>query len=417
MDIRHKFSSWICLTGICGKTMNVKKMLSKSNEAVINEILSWTPPVFHQKSECYVSFTAFCPTSGKMKLKKIMMGHIKGGKKQQRLYADHVIKRLTEKLMNGWNPWIETERPLEYERFSEVCEKYRKYIMKMIDDDNMREQTVVGYLSKLHILQEWNEEKKIGIHYVYQFDGFTVGRFIDYVFIERNNTLRTRNHYVAWLKTFSHWLLTRQYLNKDPMVGFVCTKKNIWKKDRDVIPDSELSRLYTYLKDKNKHYLLACYLLHYVFVRPREMSWMKIQDINIRNQTLYIHGEHAKNHNDAAVTLPKKVIELMIDLNIFSRPGQYYLFSDKFAPGKERKSEKCFRDFWIKYVRRDLGFSNRYKFYSLKDTGITNMLRANTDVLTVRDQARHSSILITDTYTPKDIKKANELLMKYDGNF
>ena len=43
------------------------------------------------------------------------------------------------------------------------------------------------------------------------------------------------------------------------------------------------------------------------------------------------------------------------------------------------------------------------------------MLRQNVDILTVRDQARHSSILITDTYTPKDIKEANALLLNYDG--
>ena len=43
------------------------------------------------------------------------------------------------------------------------------------------------------------------------------------------------------------------------------------------------------------------------------------------------------------------------------------------------------------------------------------MLRANTDVLSVRDQARHSSILITDIYTPKDVKKANKLLLNYEG--
>ena len=66
-------------------------------------------------------------------------------------------------------------------------------------------------------------------------------------------------------------------------------------------------------------------------------------------------------------------------------------------------------------MRRALGFSERYKFYSLKDTGITNMLKANADILSVRDQARHSSILITDIYTPKDIKAANEYIMNYKG--
>ena len=83
--------------------------------------------------------------------------------------------------------------------------------------------------------------------------------------------------------------------------------------------------------------------------------------------------------------------------------------------GQERRTEKAFRDYWSRYIRTNLNLTDRYKFYSLKDTGITNMLRANTDILTVRDQARHSSILITDIYTPKDIQQANQLLLNYKG--
>ena len=124
----------------------------------------------------------------------------------------------------------------------------------------------------------------------------------------------------------------------------------------------------------------------------------------------------AKNWQEAVVTLPVHVIHLMLDLEVFSHPGSDYLFSEGFRPGREWKSEKQFRDYWTRVVRKELGFSDRYKFYSLKDTGITNMLRANTDVLSVRDQARHSSILITDMYTPKDVKKANELLANYEGD-
>jgi hypothetical protein len=44
------------------------------------------------------------------------------------------------------------------------------------------------------------------------------------------------------------------------------------------------------------------------------------------------------------------------------------------------------------------------------------MLR-NCDTLTVRDQARHSSILMTNKYTPQDIQNANELLLNYEGKF
>ena len=101
-------------------------------------------------------------------------------------------------------------------------------------------------------------------------------------------------------------------------------------------------------------------------------------------------------------------------LNVFSCPDHYYLFSTDFKPGENYHTEKAFRDFWDRHIRKDLKFSKTYKFYSLKDTGITAMLRC-CDTLTVRDQARHSSILMTNTYTPMDIKAANELLLNYEG--
>ena len=39
------------------------------------------------------------------------------------------------------------------------------------------------------------------------------------------------------------------------------------------------------------------------------------------------------------------------------------------------------------------------------------------DVLSVRDQARHSSILMTDIYTPHDIQEANSLIKNYQSDF
>ena len=56
-------------------------MFSKSTE--FNELKGWTPPIFHTGSECYISFTAFCPTTGKMRRKRIMLDHIKSKRLQK----------------------------------------------------------------------------------------------------------------------------------------------------------------------------------------------------------------------------------------------------------------------------------------------------------------------------------------------
>ena len=117
------------------------------------------------------------------------------------------------------------------------------------------------------------------------------------------------------------------------------------------------------------------------------------------------------------MTLPDKVGRLMVELGVFNAPSSYYLFSDGFAPGRERKSEKRFRDYWVRYVRKALDFPAKYKFYSLKDTGITGMIENNVDILSVRNQARHSSIAITSIYTPPEAMRPVEELKHYDGVF
>jgi integrase len=143
---------------------------------------------------------------------------------------------------------------------------------------------------------------------------------------------------------------------------------------------------------------------------------IKINHIAIKNQTIFIPEDISKNRKSAVVTLPEKVLKLMIDNGVFNYPGDYYLFSDNYKPGKEYRNEKQFRDYWTRYIRKDLKFPANYKFYSLKDTGITNMLRKY-DTITVRDQARHADILMTDTYTPHDIQKANDLIKKHESIF
>lgn len=365
-----------------------------------------------------VAFYAFDPESGKLRRKRIKLNReLKGikGKRARKEFVSGVVDRLRDELKGGWNPWIQQSDQLVYARWEDVCDRYKEYIVKQLNEHNMRSETVAGYMSRLKILREWVAEHRKNVRYAYQFDKRLVDSFLDYAFLERDNNITTRNNYLAWLKSFSHWLLQKSYVEQDPTEGIPRLKMRQKVKNREVIPDDVLMQIRDYLEKHNRHFLLACYILHYLFVRPHEISQLKLEDFSLKNKTLRIHWNVAKNWQEQVVTLPMHVINLMLDLKVFEQPGSYYLFSDGFRPGKDYRSEKFFRDYWVRVLRKELKFSDRYKFYSLKDTGITNMLKANTDVLSVRDQARHSSILITDMYTPKDVKQANKLLTNYRG--
>lgn len=92
----------------------------------------------------------------------------------------------------------------------------------------------------------------------------------------------------------------------------------------------------------------------------------------------------------------KVIVKLMLDLNIFSYPNDYYLFGSKFVPNKERIGADQFTKRW-RVMRKDLKWDDCYQFYSLKDSGIRDLANAQ-GVVVARDQARHSDITTTNKY-------------------
>lgn len=378
-----------------------------------NEIKGYTLPQLVLGKRNYVFFYAFDPVSGLRKRKKYFLGRCKTKKEVLRT-SKVIISNITRKLEGGWNPWIESSDALTYTLFSTVADLYHEYLYKRLNDHSLREDSVVSYISYLKIFREWVEMKG-ELVYMFQLDHLVISQFLDYVYIERNNSFVTRNNYLAWLRSFSTYLLERGYIHIDPCARFSNIKIKGYAKERTVIPDGVMIQIREYLQQHNRHYLLACYLTHYMCIRPKELSRMRVGDINIGKCTITLMGDQTKNHDSVTITMPQKVARLMIELDIFSAHGGCYLFSDGFKPGEKQRSEKQFRDYWTKHLKKDLDFSGRYKYYSLKDTGITNMLRNGVDPISVRDQARHSSLVITNTYTPLDIKEANPLMMSYDG--
>jgi len=381
----------------------------------IAAILQFTPPQLYTGKEWYVGFYAYDPALNRMRRKKIKINFIqKVGERRE--YAKGLIRRLNSQLEKGWNPWIESTNGKAYHLLDDVFVQYRRFLDKMFADDIYRKDTYDSYSSYLRNVEKWNISRKERVTFIYQFDSTFVQQFLDHVYLERNNSPQTRNNYLIWLGTFSSWLVQNRYLKTKPTEELQLFGKKSIRKKREIISDTDMRRIRDYISKKNKHYLLACYVLFYCFIRPKEMSMIKIEHISLSRQTLFIPDNNSKNRRDGTVTLPAKVIQLMIDLNIFDNPGSYYLFSDNFMPGIDYKSEKQFRDYWSRTLRKALNLPSTLKFYSLKDTGITSMLKSYPS-LTVRDQARHSTILMTDIYTPHDIQTANEMIKNHEADF
>ncbi|MBO5053881.1 MAG: tyrosine-type recombinase/integrase [Muribaculaceae bacterium] len=351
-------------------------------------ILQFTYPRLHTGKSWYVDFTSYDPAIGEMRRKKYMINSI-SKISDRRKRATELIEALTKRLRAGWSPWVNVDDNRGYTDLNDALDKYQAYINKM-DKDKTRK----SYSSRLTIFREFLKTRVVTPKYVYQYDTALISDFLDWIHLDRDCSPRTRNNYRGWCSSLASFFIEREYIAVNPTEKI----KNLTEspKIRQPLSGRMLRQLSQYLSEKNLHYLLACRMEYYTFIRPTELSYLKISDISLKNQTVFIPGEVSKNRRDGLVGLNDEIVKLMLDLGVFNHPGDYYLFSDGMRPGKNRMSSEIFRREWKK-IRKALKWSKEYQFYSLKDSGLRDLANAE-GIVIARDQARHTDISTTNKY-------------------
>lgn len=97
--------------------------------------------------------------------------------------------------------------------------------------------------------------------------------------------------------------------------------------------------------------MFLCQFAYYTFIRPDEITNIKLSDIYLKEQKVFIASSISKNRKDGMVGLNDKLIKAMLDLDVFSNPGNYYLFGKGFKPSKIKQPLKFTEITLIRYVK------------------------------------------------------------------
>lgn len=277
-----------------------------------------------------------------------------------------------------------------------------------------RYKTRKAYTSRLNIFRKYNASRLLPIRYVYQFDTAFVSDFLDYIYLDRETNARTRNNYRQWCSALAAFFIEKQYLSTNPVEKIKVIAET--GKKRKPLTIGMLRQLELHLSGAHPHFYLACMMEYYTFIRPEELSHVKLADINIKEQSVFISGEVSKNKHDGKVGLNSKIIKFMIDLGVFSYPNDYYLFGPKVSrPSAMRSDSEMFRRKWNTLVRKGLKWPDCYQFYSLKDSGLRDL--ANVEgIVIARDQARHTDVSTTNKYLQGRDTPVHEETKNFKGN-
>lgn len=387
---------------------NVKKMF---DSVVKNNLIPYSFPKLHTGKKWYVDFTCYDPLTQTMRRKKYHLDSIKRISDRRRRAAE-LIAILALRLREGWTPWANTMSTRQTESVQYIVDHYTTYINMLHERKIMKDKTFVDYSSRLKMLRSYNEHRHEPIVYAYQFDRGFFSDFLDHIMLDRDASARTRNNYRTWLSAFCSWLIEKKYMDKNPIEDIKVLREE--PKKRSALSVQDLHRLRAHLEERNPNYLLACMMEYYTFIRPDELTGIKIQDIYLQEQKIFVSSQISKNRRDGMVGLNKGLILKMVELGVFKSPGNYYLFGRDFRPSQKKADSRIFREEFLK-VRKALKWPDSYQFYSLKDSGIRDLANAE-GIVVARDQARHTDISTTNKYLKADLLSVPEETKKFEGN-
>lgn len=390
-------------------------MDKKKNKRVnYAEVEQYRLPVYNPKTkDKVVTYYVLDPESvidqePRMKRMRKKFCHIKD-KKTRDYEALRFCEEITKKLRANWNPLMNDSASKAFASIDDVFKRYILFINKSKKEKQLTDKTYVDYSSRLRMLQQYMKEEPIC--YVYQLNQSYLEDYLTYLYIERDNSPRTRNNHLTWLSSFCNWMVGHGYMTENPCAKIGSLRNG--DKKRKCISHDDLARLHRFLEEKNLFYLLACQFHYYTLIRPIEMTKVKIGDISVAEQTVFVSHNDSKNHRDGKMTIPTVLMKQLVKLGVLSYPTDYYLFGRNFHPSRDKADSRIFREYWVK-VREELHFPSEYQFYSLKDTGITDSIDANGLVIT-KDQARHQDVQTTNRYVGREQLRAHPELKEYKG--
>lgn len=224
---------------------------------------------------------------------------------------------------------------------------------------------------------------------------------------------RTYNNNLKLARALSHWCVEKCYL-EDDVFSHISAKKQR-QKERITIPSDVRTVLSNYLKDHHPKYLIICELVYTSLLRPVEISRLQVGDVDIDNCCIHVPASKSKNHNSRDARLSSELCALLSQHIMFHNADEF-LFAEGWTPGVKALSSHTYTNVWTR-IREELHLPKQMQLYSLRDSGINELLRAGVDPLSVMQAADHHDLKMTTIYANHHNKNLINEVNKKAPNF
>lgn len=370
-----------------------------------NTLAKYLPAVLKEnKSGWIIEYYCEHPTTKKLTRKQIKLSRIVSrykSVKDARAHCARMVQVLNAKLVGGWNPFFSSEDARLYEKLHTVTDLFLKEKCK-----ENRKNTIRSYESFCKMLNEFAESNSPDL-LASMFGQLYAVRYMDYMYNVRNVGANTYNNHIKMGRAFFNWAKEKCYTKQNPFE--VIKTKQKTTKTRIIIPHEIRIKIIKDLEINNPELLLVCKLVYNSLIRPSEIMLLKIENVNLEKRYIHIDKKVSKNKKTRFAAINEDIINSFKLMNLNQHPENFYIFSENLVPGPNHVNNGYYSKRWDK-LRKRINLPMEMQMYSLRDTGIHEMLKSGIDDLSVMQHADHSSLEMTTLYGNHYDPNLNELI-------
>lgn len=330
------------------------------------------------------------------------------------VYADKLVKEYTDKLRNGWTPFVGEsviyEDEIMYKNAVRIYGKMKSetitvntYLSEFVSLKKLEvaKKTCESYVSKLRLFSLWLKSKsKIDLH-IAKIDNDIIVDFLRGIAIKNNLSRVTMDKYQQILYTFFEFLRKKKkVISENPVTNI--PRVGVLKDEAPAgIPESYRKVLKDIIEKEDPQLWLCCAIQYYAAIRPGdEMRFLKVGDINFVSKTIKIHNVYAKNNRTETIDAPDNLFKIFIAFQIHKYPSSDYVFGKEGIPSENHLGKNSLRIRFNKF-REQLRLPIDIKLYSWKHSGAQELSDAGVNTYEISKHLRHKSIVTTEHYTRK----------------
>jgi len=380
--------------GECDSAYSPRKKMSIT---YLHELSSFLPAVVKDlPSGIIVEYYFMNPQTEQMQRKRIRLTRLTKRyplKRQRLLAAQQVADNLNAKLSGGWSPLHQTEDSRLYTRLSDLRQRF----LAAKEAEGCRKTTILQYGSVTDLWLRWCEDNGFADRFSSTYLRQHAVRYMD-AQLEQHNRNRSYNNTLKVLRSFWQWAVEHCYAKENPFIGFKTLKKE--PKIRILVPPDARRKIFEHYASCRPAMNIVCQLVYSSAIRPAEIVKIQMQHICLPLHYIIIPGENAKNHKQRIATITPSIEAMLKPIVEKYTDGSLYLFGQNkdLLPAAKPVNKSYFQKSWER-MRKATGLPKEMQLYSLRDTGISDLLHSGIDPLTVQHHADHSSLAIQSIYT------------------